>query len=112
MKRTIVALLLLSMVVVSFFSACGKGGNELVGHWVAASDHIQFPDEIILKKDGSGILIRLVSYADDISLTWYADGNILTIVTEEYGESTYSYKISGDKMWLDNGFSTYLLFRN
>ena len=113
MKKRMILILLLFVAVVSIFSALGsgKGKNEIVGIWVAASEHRVYPDVITLKSDGSGSVDGLWSYfngsADNIALTWYADGNTLTIITEEYGERAYSYKISDNKMWLDD----YLYFK-
>lgn len=117
MKKKIIALLLLAVIVMGFSTACGKGGNELVGHWVAASESSVL-DEITLRSDGSGTVDGLWNSRngkkDDISLTWYSEDNILTIVTNEYGERTYGYRISGDKMWLEDSYlfnGNYLFFR-
>lgn len=111
MKKRLIAIVLLSLIAASIFTGCGKGRNELVGSWVAASEHHAYPDAITLKSDGSGSVDGLWSYLngskDDIPLTWYSDGNILTIVTSEYGERTYSYRISGNQLWLDD----YLFFK-
>lgn len=98
-EKRIIAIFLLTVVAASLFTACGKGKNELVGHWVAASEPSVL-DEITLRSDGSGTVDGLWNSRngkkDDILLTWYSEDNILTIVTNEYGERTYGYRISGE----------------
>ena len=55
-----------------------------------------YPDTMTINSDGSGL-------ADGISMSWYVEGKSFTLMLGWLGDYTYTYKVSGDKLYL-NGY--------
>lgn len=108
---TAVVGLLLIVVLANVFTSGNKERTELTGTWVAASDHMVYPDVITLNSDGTGSVEGLKNFwgqaaPNNLTLTWYSDERILTIITE-LGEKNYDYRVSGDHLYIDD----YLYFK-
>ena len=94
-RKNVCLIVVVILLCSAFLSACG-GKSALTGHWVADEITYGYPDDMVLRSDGTGS-------ADGMSINWSVDGHILRI-SMLFGSEEYSYSVSGSKLTLD-GYS-------
>ena len=88
-----VLLIVLSLALIcTSLSGCGKK-SVLVGHWAAAEITSGYPDDLILRADGTGI-------ADGWNTSWSIQGSTLRL-TFILGSYEYEYDVSETTLRLD-----------
>lgn len=93
--KKVTALVIIAATICCILFGCGQ--NKLLGTWIPfdGSGRSGYPDMLVLRDKDSGS-------ADGIEVSWYTEGDTLHLFIERYGEYTYDYKVSGDKLYLDD----------
>ena len=91
--RRIISVLLVLAICLSL-CACGSGKNKLVGNWVCQETYDGYPDQLILKADGTGT-------GDGMSLTWYVEDGVIYMTVIAIMKKQYKYEFRGSVLYLD-----------
>ena len=93
MKSKGISILLACIFSISIFCSCGTS-SSIYGNWVADEVHSQYPDQLIINEDGSGMV-------DGLLCNWSEKDDTITFVVGGYGSVSYTYTMDGSTLYLD-----------
>lgn len=91
-KKKVVVLLVL-ICTIGAISSCSSS-SKLAGNWVCEEQHSGYPEQMTLKKDGTGTV-------EGFSCNWTTKDGTLTLSVGILGSFSYKYKFSGSALYLD-----------
>ncbi len=83
----------LAICMVIMITGCNLGKGKLAGNWACRESVSDYPDQIMLDKDGTGV-------ADGMTMNW-SESNGVLMLTFALGSYEYRYKVSGSVLYLD-----------
>lgn len=83
----------MAIIIVLSLCACASSEDKLVGNWVCEESIRNYPDQMTLYEDGTGI-------ADGRTCSWTAEDGVLKLLLG-FSSHSYDYEIQGSVLYLN-----------